>query len=279
MKKIFSAILSFLIAFSSVFAGSVAASAGSKNLEKEVKSQGNYVDNCALVELKSTNQNLLKSNDYFGSDIAVKKVYSFGKSGNKYLSVAYLTSKKYSTSQIISIAKEKSAVVKAQPNYKKKAFDITDDAYSKYQWALDNKGQNAGVADNDLNPDAVWNKGVKSSEKVIAIVDTGFDYKNEDLKDNVWTNENTRDLPGLHGYDFANGDSNPQDDNGHGSHCAGIITATANNQKGISGVNQSAKIMALKVLDEEGGGNDSEIVAAFNYIYEAQNMGVNVGYF
>ncbi|MBQ7128545.1 MAG: S8 family serine peptidase, partial [Clostridia bacterium] len=214
--------------------------------------------------------------NYFGYDIKVKKAYNFGKLGDKYVSVAYLTSSKYSTEQIISAVKTKNTVVKAQPNYKKKALSLTDDTYAKYQWALDNNGQNGGTSDKDLNPEAVWNSGVTSSEKVIAIVDTGFDFKNEELKDNVWTNENTRDLPGLHGYDFVNLDTNPQDDNGHGSHCAGIIAATANNQKGISGINQSAKIMALKVLDEEGSGYDSDILAAFNYIYEAQNLGINV---
>ena len=276
MKKLFSAILSFLIAFSSICVGSVAATASTKGLEKEFSLKGDYAKNSAIVELKTTNKDLLKNSNYFGADIKIKNIFNFGKSGKKYVNIAHLTSSKYSTEQIIAVAKQKEDVVKAQPNYKKKALDITDDTYSKYQWALENKGQNKGDEGKDLNPESVWNKGVTSSEKVIAIVDTGFDYKNEDLKDNVWTNENTRDLPGLHGYDFANGDSNPQDDNGHGSHCAGIITATANNQKGISGVNQSAKIMALKVLDEEGGGNDSEIVAAFNYIYEAQNMGVNV---
>ena len=57
-------------------------------------------------------------------------------------------------------------------------------------------------------------------------------------------------------YDFVNNDSNPEDDHGHGSHCAGTI---------IDGNLPNVKIMPLKVLDAEGYGNSAEIILAMEY--------------
>ena len=119
MKKLFSAILSFLIAFSSICVGSVAATASTKGLEKEFSLKGDYAKNSAIVELKTTNKDLLKNSNYFGADIKIKNIFNFGKSGKKYVNIAHLTSSKYSTEQIIAVAKQKEDVVKAQPNYKK----------------------------------------------------------------------------------------------------------------------------------------------------------------
>ena len=67
------------------------------------------------------------------------------------------------------------------------------------------------------------------------------------------------------------------DDNGHGTHCSGIMAATAGNDTGIAGVanNDNVKIMALKILDETGSGYGYDS-GAYNYIYKAQQLGVNV---
>ena len=85
-----------------------------------------------------------------------------------------------------------------------------------------------------------------------------MDYTHEDLKNNMWDNQCQPDLRGECGFDFINGDTDPMDDNGHGTHCAGIIGAEGNNGTGISGVNQDVSIMALKILDEDGSGYASE---------------------
>ena len=66
MRKFISIILSGLIAFSGVFAGSIIVSAGANELDKEFTQKENYAENSAIVELKSTNQNLLKGDNYFG---------------------------------------------------------------------------------------------------------------------------------------------------------------------------------------------------------------------
>ena len=95
---------------------------------------------------------------------------------------------------------------------------------------------------------------------VVAVIDSGVDYNHEDLKKNMW-----QDANGNYGKDFINGDNEPMDDNGHGSHVAGTIAAIGNNNKGIIGVAPMSRIMALKVLAESGYGNLSAIAEAVRY--------------
>jgi subtilisin family serine protease len=87
----------------------------------------------------------------------------------------------------------------------------------------------------------------------VAVVDTGVDYNHEDLYGRV-----------IKGYDFVNSDSDPMDDQGHGTHCAGIIGATLNNGVGIAGLAQ-VSIMAVKVLDYQGSGYYSWIANGIKY--------------
>src|SRR5260370_13163959 len=66
------------------------------------------------------------------------------------------------------------------------------------------------------------------------------------------------------------------DDNGHGTHCAGIIGAEGGNGIGIAGVNWSVKIMPLKFMDEEGTGTTKDAIEAINYVIDRKRAGVNV---
>jgi len=75
----------------------------------------------------------------------------------------------------------------------------------------------------------------------VAVVDTGIDWDHPDLAVNY--------VP--LGYDWANNDTNPMDDNGHGTHCAGIIAAVINNSIGVAGLAQ-VRIMAEKGFDRWG---------------------------
>jgi len=130
--------------------------------------------------------------------------------------------------------------------------------------------------------------GLESQETVVAVIDTGIQLDHPDLKDSLWRNQG--EIPGngidddgngfiddVHGYDFAGDNGNPEDDNGHGTHCAGIIAATANNSVGISGIaSRSAKVrlMALRFIDASGsGGTVSGAVSALEY---ALSFGVPV---
>jgi subtilisin family serine protease len=98
-----------------------------------------------------------------------------------------------------------------------------------------------------------WDVQRGSDNIVVAVVDTGVDYNHDDLYGRV-----------IKGYDFVNRDSDPMDDQGHGTHCAGIIGATLNNGVGIAGIAQTS-IMAVKVLDYQGSGYYSWIASGIRY--------------
>ena len=191
-------------------------------------------------------------------------------------SVALVTSDIYSTNELMSMLKKEKNVLHVEPNYIVKATGAAD--YSDYLWALDNKGQNGGTEGVDLNVDAVKDvQNQASDEKVIAIIDTGVNYEHSDLKDVMWKNPYASELKGTYGYDFCNLDADPIDDNGHGSHCAGIIAGNGTDGSGIKGIaDKNTKIMALKFLDSFGYGDTFDAINAYNYIYKAQQLGVNV---
>lgn len=90
----------------------------------------------------------------------------------------------------------------------------------------------------------------------IAVLDTGIDYTHPDLDENY-----------RGGYDFVGHDADPMDDNGHGTHCAGIIAAE-DDGSGIVGVAPGAEVYAVKVLDNSGGGYISDVVAGIEWAIE-----------
>src|SRR5829696_4967995 len=101
-----------------------------------------------------------------------------------------------------------------------------------------------------------------SAPPTIAVVDSGVDYNHPDLAGNIWTNpgevaangiddDNNGYVDDVHGYDFVNGDGDPMDDLGHGTHVAGVAAATAGNGQFGEGVSPNSKILAIKVLSSE----------------------------
>lgn len=195
------------------------------------------------------------------------------------LKVSLVKSDQYSTEELVKRLGARKDVLAAEPNYRIHALAAGTDDYAKYQWAFDNQGQNHGTPGLDVNPDQeIFEAGDAQKECVIALVDTGIDYTHDDLKNVVWNNPvKSNQLRGAHGYDFINSDTDPMDDNGHGSHCSGVMAAEHGNG-GIRGVakNPNVKIMGLKILDEDGSGYGMEAVGAYNYIYKAQQLGINV---
>ncbi len=87
---------------------------------------------------------------------------------------------------------------------------------------------------------------------VVAVVDKGVDSTHEDLAPQLLRDEESG---AVMGYDFINDDPDPEDDNGHGTHVAGIIGAVAENQRGIAGLSWHASILPVKVLSATGAGS------------------------
>ena len=103
-----------------------------------------------------------------------------------------------------------------------------------------------------FNIPEVWQFSQGDNVK-IAILDTGIDLNHEDLKENI-----------IEGKNFINTDDLPHDRCGHGTHCAGIIAA-CNNEAGIVGVAPKAKIMPIKVLDDNGCGNMEAVLKGLQW--------------
>ncbi len=116
-----------------------------------------------------------------------------------------------------------------------------------------------------------------SNDVVVAVIDTGVDYTHLDLCNNIWVNTaeiagNGKDDDGngyiddVYGWDCVGNDKDPMDDNGHGTHVAGIIAAENNDLGGV-GIAYNCKIMVLKAGNSSGYFNNSDIAEAIQYAY------------
>ncbi|MDO4553635.1 MAG: S8 family serine peptidase, partial [Lachnospiraceae bacterium] len=171
---------------------------------------------------------------------------------------------------------------------------LPDDTYFTKQWGLYNDGgtaistasQRQAQAGVDINILEAWTSFQSSKEVIVAVVDTGVDYKHSDLKQNIYIN--SAELNGtkgvdddgngyvddIYGWDFYNNDASvchydtsgkayDGDDDNHGTHCAGIIAASTGNGIGISGVasNINIKILPVKALGGSDGTSNSYTLA------------------
>ncbi|MFC2107048.1 S8 family serine peptidase [Bacteroidota bacterium] len=111
-----------------------------------------------------------------------------------------------------------------------------------------------------VNAPDVWNLGYTGQGVVVAVLDVGVNYNHSDLEDHMWESV---DYPN-HGYDFAYNDNDPMDNHGHGTHCAGTVAGdgTAGSQTGMA---PDAAIMAVKILNDNGGGQESHSWAGFEF--------------
>ena len=122
---------------------------------------------------------------------------------------------------------------------------------------------------------SAWTQ-ITGGDVTVAVVDTGVDLAHRDLAPNLWTNPG--EVPGngidddgdgivddVHGADFVNGDGDPSDDNGHGTHVAGIVAARGDNGVGVAGLAWRARIMAVKVLGADASGDMATVAAGVRY--------------
>ncbi len=211
---------------------------------------------------------------------------------------------------------EETDAPEAAPVSESLPFEQPNDPFNDALWAYENTGYfthyygtfpvtHYSTPDIDMNIWEAWEAYPLAKEDthtvIVAIIDTGVDYLHPDLKDQMWTNPNEIPDNGIdddgngyiddiHGWDFFNNDAtvchyletttgytaDPDDNDNHGTHIAGIIAATANNGIGISGVasNVNVQIMSLKI---HGGSTSSGSVSnAIKAIQYAEAMGADI---
>ena len=143
-------------------------------------------------------------------------------------------------------------VIYAEPNYIAYALWTPNDPYYGYQWHLDNSVYGG------IQMEEAWEllgaPGTPGLGVTVAVVDTGI-RKGTDLANTCF----------VAGYDFVNNDSDPTDDNGHGTHVAGTVAQSTNNTLGVAGVAFKSCLMPVRVLDATGVGTYANVAAGIRY--------------
>ncbi len=166
----------------------------------------------------------------------------------------------------------------AEPDYVlTRAGEPTDDGYANgWLWGLRNTGQNGGRSGIDIGAAKAWDTTTGSTDVLVAVIDTGIRYSHQDLRSQMWANPgeiagNGIDDDGdgyvdnVYGIDVINGDGDPMDDHGHGTHCAGTIGASANDGYAHVGVAWEVRLMACKFLSAQGSGYTSGAVECIDF--------------
>jgi len=165
----------------------------------------------------------------------------------------------------------------AELDYISHARAVPNDAQYSKQWAP------AAVS-----APAAWDELTSAADVTVAVIDTGIRYTHEDLSANMWVNAseiagNSIDDDGngyvddIYGINPVYGTSDPNDDHGHGTHCAGIIGAVGNNSKGVCGAAWKVKLMALKFTQPDGTGSATGTLSdAIICITYAINKGADI---
>jgi len=162
----------------------------------------------------------------------------------------------------------------AEPNF----FSEIEKASVPYfeQWYLHNTGQNNGMPGEDVKAKEAWDLTKGSPEITVAIIDDGVDINHPDLKANIWMNPDSSQ-PDIHGWDFFNdnGDPNPKkftppyfvrnDNDNHGTSCAGLVAATGDGALGVIGIAPGCKILPVKIFMGDNMVQNNILAEAIRY--------------
>src|SRR4030095_618253 len=192
-----------------------------------------------------------------------------------------------SVEEAIDLYRQDPNVLYAGPNYILKTTNTPNDPRFGEMWGLHNVGQSGGTPDADIDAPEAWNRTTGSSSVIVAVIDSGVDYNHQDLSSNMFRNVADCNTNGIdddgngyvddcYGIDTANNDSNPMDDNNHGTHVAGTIGAVGNNNRGVVGINWNVQIMACKFVDASGSGTTEAAIYCLEYVKTMKDRGFNI---
>lgn len=167
------------------------------------------------------------------------------------------------TAQTVDALLADEAVLHAEPDYVVTALPVAKE-FVVAAAATNNVPNDPLLAQlwgmKNIHATDVWPEINQANNVIVAVIDTGVDYKHPDLKDNIWSGPN-----GEHGHDFFDDDEDPMDEQDHGTHCAGTIAGVGDNGVGVVGVNWGTKIMAMRFLGPDGSGSTSDAVLCIDW--------------
>lgn len=240
-----------------------AESSSSANTPSKTNRIKSYIEGEVIVKYKNfiTKADLNKRH----SLIAAKKIKDIGNLRLQHIKLP----DNIKTEDAVKYYRTLPEVEYAEPNFiVKKASTIPNDAGYDLQWGLKN-----------IKADLAWDVTTGSNRVIIAIIDSGISFEHPDLKENIWSNskelcndgidnDNNGYIDDCYGWDYIDNDGFPEDFDGHGTMVAGVIGATSNNSIGIAGVMWNVKIMPLRILGINGGGDIANAIRAINYAVE-----------
>lgn len=168
-----------------------------------------------------------------------------------------------SVSRALEALQKNPNVAFAHPNYVATVDYVPNDQLYSLQWNFDGPGTG------DVQAEAAWDI-TRGSGVTVAVIDSGIAYTDSGRYKQAPDLAETCFVPG---YDFVNNDAEPVDDNGHGTHVAGTIAQSTNNNLGTAGLASESCLMPLKAMNAQGGGTYTDIA---NAIYFAADNGADV---
>ena len=173
-----------------------------------------------------------------GEKAGIRHAYGLTKKKDSFKRGKFTVYKHKNPKAIMNMLKYEPSVLHVEQNAYAYATGTPNDPYYGYQWHMI-----------QINMEAAWDQSTGEGV-VVAVIDTGVRQSLEDFQDTTF----------VAGYDFVNIDNDPTDDEGHGSHVAGTIAQSTNNNLGVAGVAYNARIMPVKVLNRRGSGTYDDIV-------------------
>ncbi|MGB9911263.1 MAG: S8 family serine peptidase [Microgenomates group bacterium] len=160
--------------------------------------------------------------------------------------------------EIIKAFSKNPLVAYAEPNYLIYALMVPNDPYYSYQWHLDNSVYGG------IQMEKAWEVS-KGEGVTVAVVDSGI-RRGTDLLNTCF----------VAGYDFVNNDSDPTDENGHGTHVAGTIAQSTNNSLGVAGIAYKSCLMPVRVLDASGSGTYADVADGIRWAVDNKAKIINL---
>lgn len=168
-----------------------------------------------------------------------------------------ILSKELDVQEVVAEYAQLPLVTSGQPNWIYRLFRIVpDDLLYHKQWAHQ-------VICSELG----WRSTTGESSIIIAVIDTGVDTNHPDLRQNLSP-----------GFNFVNMTDGVADDNGHGTHCSGIIGAIGNNRIGITGVCWRCTILPVKAFDRHGRSTSVNTARAIRYAADQGARIINLSF-